>query len=429
MRAQILPALQTVGALYPHTLILELPLHSRAALQESLAGGRDDQPLRVYAHELHHWFDIVGTIWGQRYLDLVFLALDGVSAAASEDAAYPEVLRLFDADREILFPSYYKYVLPGAPHGTVEQWRNRWSVGHRIKSDGTPDQSHPILFVRFETDGAAFARQPLSVGALLELRAMAAEDAAFVAFAQSLGIDEAVVERAIRQQDLRFHLYDPLLTTYSAATHVLATNSGQGATGPVFAWGAAAADLCLNIEPAVLRRLAVPPRLGEIHHNAVHGFRSRADAGFVYACLVSWLRENRATTMNQAGLTAAFIRIGLPPPAEIWRNAERLMTRMPLPRLQCERLRTIRKKLRDAGDILMAKRAQLAGLFPQSKWQDLPAPMVMTKDCEQFHLGQAVVTVEDSEWLHDLQINLDRATHQALRAARGLDFMYTDFVY
>lgn len=429
MRAQILPALQTVGALYPHTLILELPLHSRAALQDSLGGGRDDQPLRVYAHELHHWFDIVGTIWGQRYLDLVFLAFDSVSAGASEDAAYPDVLRLFDADREILFPSYYKYVLPGAPHGTVEQWRNRWSVGHRIKSDGSPDRTHPVLFVRFETNGAAFARQPMSVGALLELRAMAAENAVFEAFAQSLGSDEALVERAIRQKDLRFHLYDPLLTTYSAAAHVLATNSGQGAIEPVFAWGAAAADLCLNIEPAILRRLAVPPRLGEMHHSAAHGFRSRADAGFVYACLVSWLRENRTTPMNQSGLTDASIGIGLPPPTEIWRNAERLMARMPLPSLQSERLGAIREQLRNAGKILLAKRAQLAGFFAQSEWQDLPAPMVMTKDCEQFHLGQRILTVKDSEWLHGLQITVDRVTRQALRAARGLDFLYTDFVY
>ena len=175
MRREILPALQTVGALYPHTLILELPLHSREALNKSLAGSFGNEAARIYSHELHHWFDIVGTLWGQRYLELIFLALDAVVAAKSEDAAYPEALRLFDADREILFPRYYKFVTPGAPHGTDEQWRNRWSVGHKIRPDGSSDQGRPILFVRFEANNMTVARQPLS-WALLELRAMAAGD-------------------------------------------------------------------------------------------------------------------------------------------------------------------------------------------------------------------------------------------------------------
>jgi hypothetical protein len=55
--------------------------------------------------------------------------------------------------------------------------------------------------------------------------------------------------------------------------------------------------------------------------------------------------------------------------------------------------------------------------------------MVMTDDCEQFHVGQATISVEDANWLHDCQSRLDTYLRQALRAGRGLDFGFTDFVY
>jgi len=421
--------LQTIGALYPHTLILELPHYSRHALQDSLRGGADNEPARVYGHELHHWFDIVGTLWGQQYLDLVFIALDAVNAAGTEDHAYPAALRLFDADREILLPRYYKFVMPGAPHGTAEQWRNRWSVGNRIRPDGTPDPTRPIIFVRLETDSAVVARQPLSVGALLELRAMAAEDAVFDNFVCVLNPEEAIVERAIRDRHLRQQLYDPLLTTYSAAAHVVATNSGIGATAPVFAWGSSAADVCLNLEPSLLRKLVVPARLGEMHHSRVHAFRTGADGGFVFACLVSWVRENQTATLDKERLDAALMGIGLPKAAEIYLNAERALRRRSLPRFGSDRLGRIRSRLREAGSEILSARAPVGGQLPTAEWSNLPSPMVITGDCEQFYVGDATINAADAEWLHDLQTDLDRVTRQALRAARGLDFAYTDFVY
>lgn len=429
MRQPILPALQTIGSIYPHTLILELPRFSRVMLENSVAGDRSNEPARVYAHELHHFFDIVGTLWGQRYLDLVFSAFDALLTAKSEDAAYPEAIRLFDADREILFPSYYKYVTPGAPHGTSTRWINRWSAGHRIRPDGTPNLDHPILFVRLETEAAVVARQPLSIGALLELRAMAAEENTFEAFLPTIHKDEQAVERTIRQRELMQHLYDPLLTTYSAAAHVLATASGQGAIGPVFTWGAALADLCLNIDQSMLRGLRPPPVFSDFGHRVLHGFRSRADPGFVYACAIRWLRDKLTVPLDEAALEAALRGVGLPDPAEIYRQAERIMVRRTPLVVKSDRLKPIRAALREAGIVLLRKRSECAGLLPQSAWKELASPTVMTDDCEEFHLGQVTVTVDDANWLHQCEMRFHTTLRQALRAGRGVDFGYSDYVY
>jgi len=421
--------MQTLGSLHPHTLVLELPVFSRPMLEESLADGCNNEPARVYAHELQHWFDIVGTLWGQRYLDLVFSAFDAVLAAETEELAYPEVLRLFDADREILFPRYYKYVVPGAPHGAKKKWINRWSAGHRIRHDGTRDHGYPILFVRLETDQGVFARQPLSIGALLELCAMAAEDGAFNTFLPTLGDGERMVERAIRTRALVQHLYDPLLTTYSAAAHVLSTSSGDRRVEPVFAWGAALADLCLNIEPSAVRKLKPPPRLVEFGHRIIHGFRSRADPGFLYACVIASLHDKRLLALDAGGLDTALNSVGMPGSGDLYRRAERSLVHRAMPTFRSDRLRVLRTALREAGVAILHAKSASAGLPSQISWHALPSPMVMTDDAEQFHLGQIIVGIEDTEWLHDCQCRLDTSLRQALRAGRGLDFGFTDFIY
>jgi hypothetical protein len=325
--------MQTIGALFPHTLIMELPRFSRPMLMHSLSGGRDNEPVRVFAHELHHWFDIVGTRWGQRYLDTVFIAFDAVLAAESMDQAYPDVLRLFDADREILFPTYYKYVTHGAPHGTAARWINQFTAGYRIKPDGTRDQSNPILFVRLQTEDIIVARQPLSVGALLELRAMAAEDAAFRAFLPTISEDERTTEHVMRRRDILQQLYDPLLTTYSVAAHVLATSSGLPDAEPVFSWGATLADLCLNFEPSVVQKIQPPPPMRQFGHSVIHGFRSLADPGFIYVCLIVWLREQRLSALDATALNEALRGVGLPGSSDVYRQAERSMSgrQLPLP--------------------------------------------------------------------------------------------------
>jgi hypothetical protein len=421
--------MQTLGSLHPHTLALELPVFSRPMLEDSLADGCNNEPARVYAHELQHWFDIVGTLWGQRYLDLVFSAFDAVLAANTEDLAYPEVLRLFDADREILFPRYYKYVLPGAPHGATKKWINRWSAGYRIRHDGTRDNGYPILFVRLETNEGVFARQPLSIGALLELRAMAAEDAVFNAFLPALADGERTVERAIRTRALVQQLYDPLLTTYSAAAHVLSTSSGDRRVEPVFAWGAALADLCLNIDSLAVRKLKPPSGLAEFGHQIIHGFRSRADPGFLYACVIAWLHENRPLALDAGGLDTALNGVGMSSSGDLYRQAEQSLFRRAMPTFRSDRLRALRTALREAGGAILRAKSTSAGIPSRVSWHGLPSPMVMTDDAEQFHLGQKIVGVEDTDWLHDCQCRFDVSLRQALRAGRGLDFGFTDFTY
>ena len=94
-------------------------------------GTRPSEAALLAAHELTHWYDIIGTIWGQAYLDVLFAAFDrDLSHPAPSIDAYPEALALFDTDRSILFPSYYKYVAPmGTPRAGPGEWQMQLTMG------------------------------------------------------------------------------------------------------------------------------------------------------------------------------------------------------------------------------------------------------------------------------------------------------------
>ncbi len=181
MARNVLPATQTLATLDPHNLVLELPKYTQADLAAARDGTRESEAALLAAHELTHWYDVIGTIWGQAYLDVLFAAFDrNLSHPAPALDAYPEALALFDIDRSILFPSYYKYVVPEAtPRNGPGEWQMQLTMGARIAPDGRQDETDPILFVRFHEGERDIARQPVSIGSLLELRAVQAEVRAF----------------------------------------------------------------------------------------------------------------------------------------------------------------------------------------------------------------------------------------------------------
>ena len=160
---KILPETHALGQLHPHSLVVELTISSRPSLEASLAGGVDNEPAQIVAHELCHWTDLVGTVSGQEYLDSVFAALDYAAPdAADRVQSYPAVLHLFDRDRAILFPSYYKFIDPAArPTSANDPWVISFSCGAWIDPTGRLDEAKPIFFVRFDQglQGPQVARQ------------------------------------------------------------------------------------------------------------------------------------------------------------------------------------------------------------------------------------------------------------------------------
>ena len=435
----VLPDANTMGALNPHTLSLELECASRPGLEASLRGSADNVPAQVLAHELCHWADIAGTVWGQSYLNVVFSALDLAQAADANNimSTFQQMLTLFDADRSILFPTYYKVVNSGiSPTSDRKPWAIKTSCGAWIDTAGRLDETRPIFFVRFDEtpSGPQVARQPLTVGTLLELRAFAAEIATFSSWLTQQAGDEKLVASRLFQSERLATFYHPEFTTYTAAAHLLSNCSGIKGFEAVCALGALLAHLCLNAVPKTFERITLPrefkahftpPRLG--------GFRRRCDCGYLFACLAYHIEERRraALSLDVDDLLKA---IGLVSVDAVYSDAERWFERTVAQSqaLRNSELRRIRRLLAEFGMEHFRTALSKAGAplsMQEFLQRNLPSPSMMTSDCEQFNITSTGVATADSDLLNAANGFVADATRMALRAGRGLDFGFKDYVY
>ena len=428
----ILPEIHALGTLNPHTLIMELPDTTKLHLQSSLEGKVASRDVEIYAHEHRHWLDLIATVWGQDYLDLVFEANDAVLTAdpGRQESIYPPALRLFDADRAILFPSYYKYVVEDAAVGSPDdRWSMSFSTGARILPDGTPNEGDPILFVRFDAKSGHVARQPVTVGSLFELRALAAEVGAFRRWLSQQPADERIVAVSLRNDDLLGMVYDPQFTTYSVAAHIIGRALGGSEILSAMTAGDKIADVVLNLTRGAFKNLTPTHAMRAPNRERERGFRARANRGHAFAAIAFSLQGTSADELNAEALEKALHQVRLPRLQKIYGDAQAALERKLRSKLRNPDLQRIRRKIAEIGKaIFNVPDFDAAGpMFVFHKM--LPSPYVVTGDAEEFFIGLPLMTPEEVHFLYECDHKLRESTRHALRAGRGMEFGFSDFVY
>ena len=120
--------------------------------------------------------------------------------------------------------------------------------------------------------------------------------------------------------------------------------------------------------------------------------------------------------------------IGLVSVDAVYPDAERWFERTGAqsPALRTPELRRIRRLLAEFGMEHFRTALSKAGAplsMQEFLQRNLPSPSMMTSDCEQFHV------TADSDLLNSANGSIAAATRMALRAGRGLDFGFKDYVY
>ncbi|WEK43193.1 MAG: hypothetical protein P0Y64_18015 [Candidatus Sphingomonas colombiensis] len=432
---EIIPEMHTLGSINPHTLFVDLNRASRSEIVAARGGAGAPQGWEIYEHEARHWLDLVSTVWGRGYLDLdlLFRTYDAILTTPERqmDRTVQTVLELFDRDRSILFPSYYKYVLPEA-RGLKpdDRWSMGFSTGITVGTDGQLDDRRPFIFVRFDAGSTHFARQPVSDGSLLETRALAAEVAATTEWLRQRPVGEDVVTWQLREPEQRAAFYNPELTTYSVAAHVVAYATGVNQIRQNLALSSKLADIVLNLTDCCFAGLRPPTGLGNPTQSRLRGFRKSRSRGFAFCCLAFGLRPVAGFgDLGRKEIEVAMKMAGLPTLSKVYRDARQAIAREPGRCAVQPKLAEIRGKLIDAGRRLHREPdfdAQVAELCPSG---DLPAPLVGDSACEEFSLGAAPLDMAESEFLFDCHERYREVLRSALRAARGFEFVLTDFVY
>lgn len=240
-------------------------------------------------HEITHWADTVGTIWGNDYLKAVYRAYDVLPRTKSPgaEADFHRFIDLHDLDRKLSFSDYYRTVRSDArPHSLNDPWRIAFSSGVEFNTSGRADEAKPIIFVRFadRISEEQIVRQPISVAALLETTATWSELSTQYLTIGALPNDERMVENVFITREYGDRLYTPELTLYSAPVHLLAHYTGSKDAVGAYHLGALVALVCLNLVPSHFRRMKIPRGL-EAWGRRVGAFVRGESRPFAFKCI------------------------------------------------------------------------------------------------------------------------------------------------
>lgn len=431
-------ALREFPSFYPNaTSIAEfrpnsLTIHFHYLDREGYAEIRSRKPtpadrpkVEVVAHELTHWSDQISSLWGQQYITTAFDAYH--AANANQEELFKSVVTLQDEQRRILFPLYYHVVASAPrPHSHKMPWRIEFTAGQEFDAYGAIDEARPIFFVVFSdsADGSRVARQPITIGSLLETTATWAELMAGMSLINSLGDEEAVVERALWRNERLAALYQSDLTVYTAPVHMLAKFSGVGDFIWAYERGAILANVVLNMTKQHFESLR--------HPDAFAPFGLRRDAflkahnrGYAFAALARHAAEVDAKKGSLAWLLEVLNRAGLPDwPAMLhaaYNELETLGRNLPV-RTAHDGVRDYllevgRKRFLDRSGALRGDEP-----FDPIRMDAGPHPPMFDSNGNLFQIGQQSLDPRryDPEAMHLAELRLSGFTRNFLQSCRGV---------
>ena len=317
------PDVAAIAEFRPWSQTVHLHHVGADSLRESLLNKRLDlcrAGWQTIAHELTHWIDLVGTVWGRDYL--LSLANAYMAAMGGDETRFGPLVDHFDDDRRILFPLYY-HVVAERPsrHSTDRPWSIEYTSGYEFSCDGRINEARPIFFAVFGENPTRrrIARQPLSVGALLETRAIFSEIVTGLQIISDTKEESSIVESVIFGKELTELLYSPEFTTYTAPVHVLSARSHT--RDPVLSYdlGSELAFISLNLTDELILRLHHPEGFRPFAGRRDAFIRNK-DRGYIFATLAFHAPEytgQSQTDYIERTLKAA----GLPGKEEIYRHA------------------------------------------------------------------------------------------------------------
>lgn len=290
LQTSFFPNQIAAGSFAPHSTIVEVGCFRTEMVRDALVA-EDLMPVRqdiqVLCHEMTHWFDFFGTIWGRDYIGDICRAYRAFERRS--EAEFPKIIGLFDADRAILSPSYYRFsIAPQIAHTVTRPWSIDYVTGAQIGPDGDIREDRPIFMARFGENPSrrTFARQPVSVGALLEVRAIASEiGAAITAINSHSEEGPKLVETRIAGQEFNSLAYDHDLIEYNTAAHILSVQAGTQELFLSARLASALAYIALNLREVDFEKLKVPETFSPFGKRN-RAFKRLRDRGYAFVAMV-----------------------------------------------------------------------------------------------------------------------------------------------
>lgn len=390
------PNISTIAEFRPHSQTIHLHNIGRENFHRLVKAG-EPAALRTHLetmlHEVTHWADMIGTLWGREHLVRTYNAIfaAGLQSAGTE-SGYWMMIDLHDADRRIGYPDYYKMIAEGATGSPRDPWAIEYTSGIEFDENGYADPTNPILFVKFSDrrSGSLVARQPLSVSAMLETNARWSELATGLEILRTMGKDEQLVEQKLWGTSLLEAIYHPELTEYSGPAHMLSVLAGTREIFSTYHAASIMSFVALNVPNRLFESIIHPNNFDIYGAERLSAFRRRKNRAFIFAVLCHFADpypDNLADV--PAWIDSALARAGLPKTSDVLQAAQAEMPSAKNVLIESEYSDTARYLL-DVGEELFAKRIQwkepalTMGRIVQDK---VTMPLMFDENAELFALS------------------------------------------
>lgn len=286
---KIFPNQISLGSFTPHSTIVEVCCFrtsdvTSAIANDNLLSVRKD--IQVLCHEMTHWFDFFGTLWGRIYIKKICKAYRALYA--EKESEFINFMDLFDQDRKILTPDYYRFSKnPVSNYNINNPWKMVISSGAEIDPFGKTREDMPLILLRYEEapNGDMFARQPISVGSLLEVRAIASEiKSGISAIETDPNTINREVEKGILKKEIERISYDHNLIEYNAAAHVVHQQSRSSNLLDSYRLAATLSFIALNMDKKSFDNLREPKQFSAFGKRN-RQFKKNFDRGYAFACM------------------------------------------------------------------------------------------------------------------------------------------------
>lgn len=278
------------GSFTPHSTIVEVGCFRTQIVKDAferkdIASVRND--IQVLCHEMTHWFDFFGTVWGRNYIANICSGYRAMEK--NEEKEFQKIIHLFDVDRSVLSPEYYRYTSePSTEHSLAKPWSIDYVTGAEIDPSGVTREDRPIFMAKFGENPSRknFARQPVSVGALLEVRAIASELKVVLSAISSLpDEDSRKMQMEFARREFNKISYDHNLIEYNTAAHILSVQAKTKELFLTFRLASALAYISLNLSKSDFDKLKVPDDFS-VHGNRNRNFKKRQDKGYAFVAMI-----------------------------------------------------------------------------------------------------------------------------------------------
>lgn len=423
------PNATTVAEFRPNSLTLHFHYLTRgkyAKIAGSQALGACRHDFESVEHELTHWSDQISSVWGQDYILALFDAYD--AAESQDEEKFCRTIDLFDEERRIILPLYYHVVERNIrPHDVEKRWRIEFTAGQEFGPDGHINSARPIFFVVFGDNetGKRVARQPITVGALLETTATWAELRVGLGVLSSMAADERSVEQVLWSKERSSSLYDVELTVYTAPVHMFAKFTGTTDVLRAYERSATLAHIALNLTGALFDNLRHPAQFAPFGERQAAFLRVR-NRGYAFAVLAHHASNIDIEQPISDWVGAVLRNAGLPTFAQIMHQAyihiekagRGLAVRSPLD--------SVRDYLLEIGRSRFL--SQSLNIFSGNTFVPLgdgcgPMPLMFDANAELFAVGEEHLDQKrfDPEAMFYAESRLRDFTNNFLQGCRGLE--------